>query len=417
MFREQQIHVIKQLIVWFLTLGVLYAPIAIGQKKRNDLEREKKENLKRLEETNKILEETKQRRETSVGQLQAISQQIKQKSRTIVLLEREIEVLDQEVVDIEKGIEYQSKLLQTLKEEYSRMLYEAQKVHDSQNKLVFLFSSSTFNQLVMRLIYFKQYSELRRKQAMQINKATQKLQNKKKLLVQKKIQKSNVLMSIRTERENLSALKNTQENTIQELARKENELFAEIEQQKKNLQKLEKLITELIRKEMERAAQEAKAKDQAQAKATHSTYKTPEGKLSNGGFGQNRGRLAWPVEHGFISQQFGKQPHPVLQHVTIENLGVDIQTKKNETIRSVYEGTITAIAEVPGMHTVVMIQHGEYYTFYAKLKSVSVKNGQKVKAMESIGIINTSEEEVSELQFQIWKGNEKLNPEDWLIRK
>ncbi len=70
---------------------------------------------------------------------------------------------------------------------------------------------------------------------------------------------------------------------------------------------------------------------------------------------------------------------------------------------------------MPGMNNVVAIQHGDYFTVYAKLRSVSVHIGQRVKARESIGTVATDKNGVSEIQFQIWKEFTKLNPESWLV--
>ena len=69
------------------------------------------------------------------------------------------------------------------------------------------------------------------------------------------------------------------------------------------------------------------------------------------------------------------------------------------------------------MRYIVIVQHGEYFTVYAKLKSVNVKMGQMIRENDLIGIVNTDKNGTTELQFQVWKNNVKLNPENWLVRK
>ena len=125
----------------------------------------------------------------------------------------------------------------------------------------------------------------------------------------------------------------------------------------------------------------------------------------------------WPVGKGFISQRFGKHAHPVLKGVVIENRGIDLQTGQGEVARSVFDGKVLTVASVPGMNNIVMIQHGDYFTVFAKLKSVSVSEGQTVKRKDIIGTIYTSSEGTTELQFQIWKNSTNLNPESWLAPK
>jgi murein DD-endopeptidase MepM/ murein hydrolase activator NlpD len=124
------------------------------------------------------------------------------------------------------------------------------------------------------------------------------------------------------------------------------------------------------------------------------------------------------VASGFISSHFGTHPHPIYKRLSITNYGVDIQTSSNEEVRAVFDGVVKVVAFLPGdMKYFVLIQHGEYFTVYAKLKDVSVKQGQRVKANDTIGVVNTNNDDVSELQFQVWQDTKKLNPENWLLKK
>jgi septal ring factor EnvC (AmiA/AmiB activator) len=123
------------------------------------------------------------------------------------------------------------------------------------------------------------------------------------------------------------------------------------------------------------------------------------------------------VAHGFVSQHFGRHPHPVLRHVTVDNRGVDIQTNQGEPVRAVFGGRVLTVAQVPGMNTIVMIQHGEYFTVYAKLRSVNVHEGEQVSAREAIGSAATDADGTAQVQFQVWRNSANLNPESWLGRK
>jgi murein DD-endopeptidase MepM/ murein hydrolase activator NlpD len=129
-------------------------------------------------------------------------------------------------------------------------------------------------------------------------------------------------------------------------------------------------------------------------------------------------KLQWPVSTGFISSKFGNNAHPVYKRLKVPNDGIDIQTNENQEVKVVFQGLVKAVAVVPGeMRYVVLVQHGDYFTVYAKLKKVLVNQGQFVNPNESIGIVNTDKNGTSELQFQIWKNNQKLNPENWLAKK
>ncbi|MEJ7658762.1 MAG: M23 family metallopeptidase [Hymenobacter sp.] len=118
-----------------------------------------------------------------------------------------------------------------------------------------------------------------------------------------------------------------------------------------------------------------------------------------------------------MAQHFGRHPHPVLRHVTVDNRGVDIQTNEGEAVRAVFAGRVLTVAQVPGMNTIVMIQHGEYFTVYAKLRGVRVREGQQVSAREAIGTAALDTDGSSQVQFQVWRNSANLNPESWLGRK
>jgi septal ring factor EnvC (AmiA/AmiB activator) len=146
---------------------------------------------------------------------------------------------------------------------------------------------------------------------------------------------------------------------------------------------------------------------------------TPEAQALSNSFAANRGRLPWPVERGTITGRFGPHKHPVA-NVTIDNNGIDIQTSAGAAVRAVFEGKVTGIFYVPGSGQNVLITHGDYYTVYANLASVSVSKGQEVHTKQSIGTVGNNDEGLPVINFQIWKsankGSNKLNPSQWIAQ-
>ncbi|UOQ65829.1 murein hydrolase activator EnvC family protein [Hymenobacter volaticus] len=103
--------------------------------------------------------------------------------------------------------------------------------------------------------------------------------------------------------------------------------------------------------------------------------------------------------------------------MVVENRGIDIQTSAGEQVRAIFDGKVLTVANVPGMNNIVMIQHGEYFTVYAKLRGVSVSEGQIVKMRQPIGTVYTDPDGTSEVQFQVWRNSANLNPENWIGRR
>jgi len=123
------------------------------------------------------------------------------------------------------------------------------------------------------------------------------------------------------------------------------------------------------------------------------------------------------VASGFISRRYGTHPHPTLKGIMETNDGVDIQTNSNEVVRSVFDGVVTKITTVPGMGGTVIIKHGEFYTMYSRLKTISVKSGQRVNSITPIGTVYTDKDGIAEVHFQTWKGLQVMDPSVWLSKK
>ncbi len=429
----------REFQTFFLAISLFLTALGItqptfAQKTRAQLEREKRQNLARIAETNRILKETGAEKQVSLGQLNALTEQITTSQGLINKIAEEVNLLDREIAGVGHMLTAMESDFANLQREYAAMLYAAAKTTNSYNKVLFLFSADSFTELLMRMKYLQQYSESRKEQLKQIETMRYALLQQRVSLDSKKLEKRTLLASQVKESKSLLTLKNKQNQVVQQLSTKEQELATELMERKESVDKLDKLIAAVIAEEIRRTAEREKAeKEKAAREALASSKKTtkksatrkvPESSSTAAAaavpssFEGAKSQLTWPVNTGFISGHFGRQSHPVLKGVVLDRHGIEIQTGKGEEVRAVYEGEIATITDIPGMHKLVMIKHGEeYWTVYAKLAKVNVERGQKVKAKQVIGEVYTDREGTSELQFQIWHNQEKLNPESWLQGK
>ena len=132
-------------------------------------------------------------------------------------------------------------------------------------------------------------------------------------------------------------------------------------------------------------------------------------------FEKNQNKLIWPVDKGILLSPFGEVNHKNLPGIKIINNGVEIGVEKNATIRSIFNGVVTKIIIMPNGLKAVIIRHGEYLSVYSNLVDTYIQVGQKVITKQPIGVVFTKKEDNSGvLDFQIWKGLEKINPMNWL---
>jgi len=151
-------------------------------------------------------------------------------------------------------------------------------------------------------------------------------------------------------------------------------------------------------------------------KPSSSSGKTPKIAIDtklDAEFSRNKGRLPWPAD-GPVVDHFGQHYHPVFKSVKLPfNNGVTVALSPDASVRAVFDGLVKQIVVMPGYNKCVLVQHGNYFSFYCKLKSVSVKAGDKVRTGDVIGVVDTIDG-ATLLHFQIWKGTVPQNPELWL---
>jgi septal ring factor EnvC (AmiA/AmiB activator) len=394
-------HAGKSVLLLILMLASGF--FAVAQKKsKSELQKEKQKNVARIKEVEKILQETSAKRKNTLGELSALNQRIVEQQNLINAIRGEISVLNKEIRENNDIIQVLDEDLRKLKKEYAAMLFAAQKASNSTTRLTFLFSSRSFDQLAMRLRYMEQYGETRKLQAELIGKVQDELGDQVKQIENKREEKNLLLKEGENENQSLASLKKQQFNLVKALEKEEKQLKRDLEKTKKALAVLDRKINDIIKEEMEREALALKSSKSVSVALSSS-------------FEENKNKLPWPVSTGFISQRFGRQNHPVLKGIITQNDGVNIQTKQNEKVKSVFDGEVRSVAFIPTFGYTTIINHGEYYSVYTGLKEVYVKTGQKVSTNQEIGQIISNNDGISELRFQIRKQFTPLDPQAWLM--
>jgi septal ring factor EnvC (AmiA/AmiB activator) len=130
-------------------------------------------------------------------------------------------------------------------------------------------------------------------------------------------------------------------------------------------------------------------------------------------FSKNKGKLPWPAD-GPVVGRFGRQFHPVFKNLELPpNNGIDIAVAKGTDVKAVFKGVVKQVFVMPGYNQCVLISHGNYFTFYCKLKTVNVKAGDKVATGETVGKVDTINGD-TQLHFEVWQNTKPQNPETWL---
>lgn len=392
----------------FLFFLLLTSVPSFAQKTKAQLQKEKQQSLEKIKETEKILAETGAQKQNSLGELVALNQRIVQQETLIKSIQSEVSLLNYDISENNQIIDALERDLSKLKEEYASMLFAAQKASGKIDQLTFLFSAQSFDQLLMRLKYMEQYGKARQDQAVAIEKVQDILKEQVRVTGLKRDEKSNLLTDELKENKQLTDLKQKQRTLVRSLEKQEKQLRRDLDATRKAVAELDNLIAKIIKEELERAAREAREREKKNNRDANNAVIA----LSNS-FAENQHKFPWPVS-GFVSQKFGRQSHPVLKGIVIQNDGVNIQTKQGEEVRTIFNGEVSRVAFTPGIGNSVIVKHGDFFTVYAGLKDIVVKQGQQVNTNQELGKVQVNSEGISELRFQIRKNFDALDPQEWL---
>ena len=134
-------------------------------------------------------------------------------------------------------------------------------------------------------------------------------------------------------------------------------------------------------------------------------------------FASMRGSLPRPVGGAFnITSRFGPHSLPDLPDVVYDNPGIDAEVARGASAQAVYAGKVSGVYMIPGFSTVVIVNHGGYYTVYGNLASASVKVGDVVKQGSAVGRVADSEDSPGhgQIHFEVWKNRDKQDPLAWI---
>jgi len=320
--------------------------------------------------------------------------------RTILKsLDRKLADLNMQIKSKEEEIRDLQAELDTLKAYYNKLIYNCYKNRNSKVWFMYVLSSEDIGQGYRRLLYFRNLSDAVNRQGVKIRETSEELMKEK--------------AELEKTREEAEKLKEKREKEYKKLLAEEKESKQVINRISKDKKKYQKELAQK-RREVENLNREIqKILNKAVGGTTKKKLSAAEVALS-GEFAQNKGKLGWPVQTGVISEHFGVHFHPVYKNIKLpENNGITIVTAKRAEVYSVFEGVVKQVIVMPGYSHCVLLQHGDYYTFYCKLHSVTVKAGQNVKAGAKLGVLE-EEDNGSTIHFQIWKGTAKQDPESWL---
>tara|TARA_B110000444_G_scaffold122870_1_gene115599 strand:+ start:1529 stop:2746 length:1218 start_codon:yes stop_codon:yes gene_type:complete len=378
---------------------------------QSDLELKRIELTKEINNIQKLISSSKNKKKLVVENIQNLNYKLDLQNEVIKIINNELNIISASIIYNQSVINQLFKSQELLKSQYADMILRSYKTRSKTGKLMFIFSSSNFQQALKRIQYFKQYSDYQNKQLQQIANNTVELKVLRTQLIKEKTIQESLIIENQTTKNNVSVQLLSKNKLLQSISSNEIQFVKEIKSKQKISAKIDKEIKNIIA----RAIAESNRKKKTNSKVF---ALTPEAKILSNNFTSNKGKLPWPVEKGYVTLKYGKQPHPVVKTATIQSNGIRIITASSQNVRSIFDGVIYRIISSKNGSKTILVQHGNFFTVYKNLASIYVEKGDRVSTKQDLGKIITNKiSGQTILSFSLFKDNKTENPLLWLGQK
>lgn len=385
----------RRLFSFFFAL-MMFCPLTGAQD--TSAQREQKEKLeKEIELINRQLSSTDSKSRSALSNYNLLSKKISNRKKLLEASRRKEREIADQIYLKQKEINSLQASCDTLAAHYDRLVLSAYKNRDSRIWYMYILASDDLSQAYRRYGYFKSLASQIQTQAAIIEEQKAELLRQKAALQEMKTLQKRQSEESGRELDRLTGEQKDASKLVDRLKKEKKRYQKELAAKKKQVEALDREIARIVREAMKKSPSGKTEIDRALATE----------------FSKNKGLLPWPAD-GPVVEPFGERYHQVYKNIKLpKNNGIDIALKSGTPVCCVFDGVVKQVLVMPGYNQCVLVQHGNYFTFYCKLRNVKVKSGQKVTTGQQLGVVDTINKE-TQLHFQVWKDTTPQNPESWL---
>jgi septal ring factor EnvC (AmiA/AmiB activator) len=405
--------------LFFLVVFLTVCNFSFAQQKtqqQRNLEKRKEEIATEIAQMERLLQQQLRLKGSAIDQIQLLDNKRYALESLIELTANEVQLLQRQIAESNSRISDLKDQMEVIKQDYEKVIVNSYKRKVEKNKWLFLLAADSFKDARRRWNYLLQYASYRTTQAERLVRKQEELQQISATLEDQLKQKEAKVEENRHQQRALISDREKQEVLIANARKQERAYRRELADRDKERKRIDSEIDRLIREAIEKANRERLAKAK-KASSKEGFVLTPEAEALAKSFEGNKGRHIWPVEKGIKSIGYGTYAdklYPALKHF---NNGVTIATESGSKARAIYDGEVMNVMISRQGIKGVYVRHGDYITMYYNLQDVSVKEGDKVAAKQSLGTLHTDKVSGQTLlKFYLYKNTTRLNPEEWVYR-
>lgn len=395
---------------------LLLSPSISFPQSKKQLESDKARVEQEIKRLNNDLAKAKKSSKAGQKQIALLEKKIGERTKLINNLDGQVNLLNLRVSATEDSIALMRGQVDSMKDEYGRVVRVLYGERESLDKLVLLLDTKSYNYAYLRTKYFRDYSRYRRRQARLIGQKEQELSDAGKELRRQQREQTTLLAEQKRQRETLAKEQRQQQQNLKSSRQQEKNLQQQIAKKEKQKAQLQQQIQRIVNEEIAKARKANNAARPAANGKGGATVASPsmsaaETALAND-FASNKGRLPWPVSAKKVTREYGRYTHA--SGGQNMNNGIDLLCAPGTAVKSVFNGTVSRVFTCPNGTKGVIVRHGDYLTVYANMGSVTVSEGAKVATGQNLGTVYTASDGNAEFSFQLWKGTSSQNPRSWL---
>ena len=388
-----RLRIIHIMLLLCISAGAVAQNTAAQEERKARLERE-------IAIIDKQLAENASKSSTMLSDLSLIRKKVANRKALVEESDKEIRKINDNIYLTQRQINKIQARVDTLTDHYARLVRSAYKNRDARVWYMYMLASDNLGQAFRRFGYFKNLSNQMKNEAQEIRAMKEELEQERVRLGELKKEAEKVKAARVKELDELKKDEAKVDKVVKQLNKDKRKYQQQLASKKKEVDALNREIERIVAAAMKSSSGKGSDKTVVDTKL-------------DAQFAKNKGKLPWPAD-GPVVDRFGKHYHPVYKNLQLPpNNGFDIALGKDTKIRAVFDGVVKQVMVMPGYNQCVMVQHGNYFTLYCKLKSIAVKEGDKVKTSDVLGTIDTINGQ-TQLHFELWKGSKPQNPEQWL---
>lgn len=373
-----------KLILLFLFCCII--SITLSAQDREQLEQERMQVIESIEATDDLIASSEADRQKGIATLVALRGQIDQRNTLLNNIKQSISAAEFEIEFNLATLDSLTQRVKSIKDQYAILLRSKYVRRLIGSKWITIFSTSNINKAFLRWNYYRQFDTYRESKIKEIESIRKIVAQKNKEIKKHALENSALIQE-----------QQQQNSELQKRIEQQNELIKELQKDKTILQS-QLLVIKEARESLNQAIESRVINELSGVKIG-----SDRGKSNESNPVIVKGKIMLPITNGYI-ENFSISDED-------KTSTISLSVAKGARVISIAPGRVVSVKDVSGFGRMIILQHGDYYSVYAKMNNVIVSVGNRVKKNTVLGSVDSTE---NKLHFELWKDKVRLDANKWI---